>query len=193
MIDIVVILFIALFTWRGYRRGFAATLVSSIATILSFVFSIFLTKPIAIAIASSPLGDLFRKLAENIVLENFTGITTPEYSHAIAVESITMLFSAVLSFVLISVVIRILAGFLASALKIITKLPVIKQANAVFGLVIGLLTSILICYVAFGLVQALGLVGISNGGVISMIEQSRLGEMFCNNNLITNTLLQMLR
>ncbi len=180
MIDIVVILFIALFTWRGYRRGFARTLLSGASTILSIVLGMILLTPVSMLLLASPLGNLMRNAAKNIA--GGAGF--------VAAEAIAMIIASVLSFIIITVFIRIIIWVVSDALKIVTKLPIIKQANNILGLITGVVTAIVICYTVFGIIAALNAGDIiSDGSLTNSIEKSLLGAIFYKNNALAELLI----
>ncbi len=190
MIDILIALLIAVFARLGYKRGFISTLVNAVSTILSLVFGIVLAKPLSIVVSMSPLGDTLREISKNIIAKN---LHSPDYNSAIMTDAITMLLSTVICFVLAAVIIRALVWILTDVLKLVAKLPVIKQANSFLGLLMGIITAILICYTFFGVVAALNMSAIiSNEAFIKGLESSFAARIFYHNNIIADTLIKFI-
>jgi len=189
MTDILILIIIALFALLGFRKGFAKTVWSAATTLVSIILGTALSRPIAIILYNRPLGSVFRNMAEKIIATNESLIAVNNYGAGAATEYIAMTICSVISFILIAVVVRVIAGLLAGSAKLVSKLPVVKQANALLGLVFGIVFGALLCYTGLGVIRALNLSGvIENGGFVSNIESSVIGSVFYFNNAVANAL-----
>ena len=58
MADLILIAVLAMFTLWGMRKGFISTLLGFASTIISFVLTSVLYKPVALVLYASPLGEI---------------------------------------------------------------------------------------------------------------------------------------
>ena len=87
--------------------------------------------------------------------------------------------------IIIYIIAKILLRIITVVFDIFTKLPVIKQFNEIGGLLYGIIEAFFLVVVAFTLISVITpLVG--NYAVTGMIEQSYIGKLFYNTNIILN-------
>ena len=67
--------------------------------------------------------------------------------------------------------------------KQVTKLPIIKQVDKTGGIIYGLVEGIVIVYVVLAVISLLSVV-ISNNVVATAVEDSYIGSLLYNNNII---------
>ncbi len=186
MADLILICFIALFAFTGMKRGFIKTIVGLASTLISLALTL-LAYPVVSdllhklgvgeAITEIILGVIAKKEQVNLGL----GImeTTAEASSVVVVN--------VISFIAVIILTKFVLTLLIKSLNIITKLPVIKQANALLGLVVGVFSGILISYTLIGVLAAL-----NDNNVILVVKQhldsSLIAVLMYRDNAITQVL-----
>lgn len=190
MADIILILVLFLFVYAGCRNGFAKTLINAFANVISVVFSVMFTNPVARMICNSPIGTVIQNSAISSVR------STEKLSEAavgVAADGICLGVSSIISFILIALVVRIAVSFIAHTVDLVAKLPLIKQANRALGAIMGGISGFLICYVVIGFVFALSHSGAMElDGVVTSIENSFLCSIIYYNNIIGNALSSVL-
>ena len=192
MADIVLILLIGLFALSGYRKGFAKTLISTLANIISLVFSITLTKPVSTLVFNSPVGNIISGIAKKTIESNAGNTQLSQSSIEMMAEGIAMTASSVISFVIIGVVVKIAVVLLAEAIGIVTRLPIIRQANAALGAVVGVLGGVVISYVLIGIIYALGESGAMEYGIlVQSLEESLICSKMYYNNIVANAIVSV--
>jgi membrane protein required for colicin V production len=119
LVDWLIIGIILLFSITGYMRGFVATVVSWVGTILAIFISLHFFKP---------LGDW---------LSNIFGWSG---------GAVHFLVFA-LAFILLFIGVELLFKLINRALRIITELPVISFANRILGLLFGVIQGVLVAVI----------------------------------------------
>lgn len=190
MADLVLILVLFLFIYIGYKNGFAKTLINASANVVSVVFGILLTNPVAKVIFASPLGTMIKNSAISSIGKNEK---LAQSAVELASDGIAMVVSSVISFILVTLLVRIVIALIAGSVDIIAKLPLIKQANRTLGAIIGGISGIVICYVVIGFIFVLSESGaVDLGGVTDSIENSFICSIVYYNNIIGNALSSVL-
>ncbi len=182
MADLVLIVALAIFTLWGMKKGFISTLLGFASTIISFVLTSVVYKPIAAILYASPLGEVARSVVEKALAENVKGGEL--LAKTAAVESGAMLIVNAITFILIIILVKVLVSLLVSVAKIASKLPLIKQANSLLGGIIGLISGAFITYIVIGVLIALGDSGTWTLAAES-IRESSLASFFASGNLVS--------
>ena len=193
MADIILILILCLFVCSGYKKGFAKTLINASANVISVIFSVIFTNPVAKIICESPIGEFIRNSASSYVSDNVKYAELAKSAVETAADGVCMTVSSIISFILIAFVVKIVVRLIAGAVGLVSKLPLLKQANSVLGALVGLVSGALICYVVIGFFGAL----ISSGtveldAVVSIIENSIICAYVYNNNIVGDIIASIL-
>ena len=85
--------------------------------------------------------------------------------------------------IVLFVVSRIILVFIKGLTQLITKLPIIKQFDKLGGILYGLLEAFIIIYVILAILSFVSPM-ISQTGILQAIENSFLGSIMYNNNLL---------
>ena len=126
----------------------------------------------------SVFGKLLRSNLEN---EIFTGIdSVTDYVS----ETIVSACINILCFIAAFVLIYLALSLLMSLIRAIVKLPVLKQMDAVFGGLFGILRGILFVFVLFTLVPMVETI-VPLEAVTQLMAESRLANLFSSGALIT--------
>ncbi|MBQ3023102.1 MAG: CvpA family protein [Clostridia bacterium] len=152
MADIVLILILALFAYRGGKKGFVKTLLGIVSTLISLIFSMILYNPISKFLYMSSFGNGVKDYVYEFLVKN-TESTSQLLENDVAVESASMLVMNVISFIIVIILAKIFTIILANILNITAKFPIIKQANKLLGMIAGFFSGLLICYIACGVLK----------------------------------------
>ncbi len=185
MADIILVAVMAFFALRGAKRGFARSLVGIISTVLSLVISVLLYKGVSGMIYASPVGEAVRRGVESFLAENTSGTASLIINTQSGVGALTMLSVNAISFLLVIILSKIIVSVIAGAVNMAARLPLIKQANSLIGMAIGIISGAVFCYIAIGVIAAMGA---NFPSAVKMIEDSLFAITFYENNLITNIL-----
>ena len=86
------------------------------------------------------------------------------------------------TWIVLFIVARILLIFLRFITALIAKLPVIKQFDKLGGIIYGVIEGLIIIYVLLAIISFVS--PMTNGALTNAIEQSYVGSMMYNNNLL---------
>lgn len=152
MADIILIAVIALFSYIGAKRGLIRTLVGILSTAVSLFVSMALYRPVAMALSNSPVGDYVREYITKLAAEK-TGDMLSIIGNS-AIEAPTMLVINIISFAVVVVLTKVIISLVAGIMNVASKLPIIRQANALLGFSAGVISGLLVCYIAIGIIGA---------------------------------------
>lgn len=182
MADLILILALLIFTLWGMKKGFISTLLGFASTIISFILTSVVYRPVAAILYASPLGEIARSVVEKSLSENVQGGEL--LAKTAAVESGAMLIINAITFILIIILVKVLVSLLVSIAKIASKLPLIKQANSLLGGLIGLISGAFITYIVIGVLISVGDSGTWTVAAES-IRESSLASFFASGNLVS--------
>lgn len=191
MADLILILILIAFSYHGWKKGFIKTLIDLTSTLISLVLSMILYNPISSFIKESPLGELVREKTYSFMemsLENGEKLLLTDS----AVESASSVVIYAISFIAIIIISKILIVVLAKVLDIASKFPVIKQANKILGTAVGLLSGLLICYIAVGVMSNFT-TSDTIIKVVENIESSMLAVKLYENNIVSDILTAVIK
>lgn len=206
IVDLVVIGIILLCIIIGYVRGLTGSLIKILSFVLSIVIAFILFVPISNLIIDKTNIDenLEQSIREMIIQDNETeeknmptAITDyignqVEQAADSAKESIVNNTARDVSLTIVKagtwIVLFIVARILLICLRFITgiiaKLPIIKQFDKLGGITYGILEGLIIVYVLLAIISFVS--PMLNGTLSSAIEESYIGSMMYNNNLLLN-------
>lgn len=89
------------------------------------------------------------------------------------------------------IVVRIILLVVFALLDLITKLPILKQVDKTGGIIYGILQGLLITYIILAIIYLLNMIsGLSSIGIVKDIDNSLLGKILYNNNLLLKLFLK---
>ena len=166
VLDLIFVLILAICVIIGLKQGFVRSLLGIASLFVSIIVAVYLYKPfidllygipavsgvidsIVASIKNAILATLGSGGPENLppFLGMFIGDTVAAGNEMIAETLAEAAFSCILVIIFI-ILVRIAIAVLIKALNLFTKLPVIKQFNGLLGGIMGLITGIIICYIA---------------------------------------------
>lgn len=213
MIDLIIVAIFAICIIIGYIKGLTGSLLKIVSFVLALVIAFVLFKPIANFVVDHTNWDesLEQAIKELLMEEKQSNKLEEVQKQEQSMPDIMMNYindaveqagteakNAIIESTARNVAITIINGgvlvslFLVSRIilllikglaELLTKLPVIKQIDKVGGVVYGLLEALVITYVAFAILSFISPM-IAQTGIIKGIQESYLGSVFYNNNLL---------
>ena len=202
IIDIVLILFIALGAFMGYKKGLINVLVSFVAIIIAIVLSLLLQIPVANTLRQTAPGtDLYNNVHEGISkavndnksdIDNNTiystiikGIISDEQINKQS-ESITMFILKGLSFFIIFIIVTLIILILKKILNFVFDLPILNSVNQIGGLALGGIKSLAIVYIILAILAFISPMPSLTSGIAENINKTKITKTLYNNNLLVN-------
>ncbi len=179
--DIIIIAFMVLSAYFGYKKGFVRT----VSKLISFVISIILAKilhPIISGyIRNSFIGEFINSKiadkADSIITESAPSFIQ-NAGHS-TVNEITDTIVTVLTIIFIIIVTFIAVYFLIKALDLVSRLPVISWLNHLAGFVAGFFWGILLVYTLLAVVVVIN-------PDVSWMENSSIAIIMFKDNYLIN-------
>lgn len=204
IVDLVILGIILLCVIVGYVRGLTGSLIKILSFVIAIVIAFILFIPISNLVINSTQIDeeLEKSIREMIVQDNenkdekmpeaitdYIGRQIEQAADS-AKETIADSTAREVSTTIVKagtwIILFILARIILICLKFITgliaKLPVIKQCDKIGGIIYGLIEGLIIIYVLLAIISFVS--PMTNGTLVSAINQSYVGNMMYNNNLL---------
>lgn len=212
-IDIIILLIFSICIFLGYKKGLAELILRLCSFVLALVVSLILFKPISnFVINNTQFDDNIKeyiieisgnnsdfKIEEkddslkntpeiiiNYINTSIDRATKEAREDAIiyVADSVSKNIVSIVVFIILFIILRIALIFIKIISDAITELPIIKQFNKSGGILYGLLEALLITYILFTVITLF----IKNPSLEQSINNSYLGSIFYNNNLILSLL-----
>ena len=198
IIDIVVVAFIVLSIWMGYKRGLIDCLVKIASFAIAIVLAVVLCVPVGTFITETTQIDetisqtieeaLASNIEEDAVVEgsNMPEVITAETQDAIAKEvsgKVTTTIINGIAFLGIFLVARFALFFFRKLADLFAKIPLIKQVNELGGVAYGALRGIFVVYLVLAIISFISPL-ILQTGVIEGLNTSYVTSILYNNNLL---------
>lgn len=204
IVDLVILGIIILCIIIGYVRGLTGSLIKIVSFVLALIVAFILFVPVSNLIIDNTQIDenLEQSIRQMIVGENQgeeenmpTAITdyigqkvdeaADSAKEAVAdstAEEVALTIVKAGTWIVLFIVARILLILLRFITSLIAKLPVIKQFDKLGGIIYGLLEGLIIVYVLLAIISFAS--PMIDGGFITAIDESTVGSMLYNNNLL---------
>ena len=199
ILDLIVILIIALFTFIGYKQGLIKSAIKIASFFIAIIIALVLYKPVSTLIINNTTID---DKIENTIIEKVTpeGMKPEdEASQATKIpqgfiveannsikdiaNTTTIKIIEVCTVLVLYIIARIALKFVAALGDLIAKIPILKQFNKLGGTIFGLIKGLLIVYVILAVVYLIS--PLLKENTSNKIEKSMLTKNMYNNNLIT--------
>ena len=203
IVDLVILAIFIICIIIGYVRGLTGSLIKILSFVLSIVIAFILFVPISnLIINNTQIDDnLEQSIREMIIGNNEEEQKMPEAitdyiqqqvesasdsaKEAIAdstAREVSLTIVKAGTWIVLFIVARILLIFLRFITALIAKLPVIKQFDKLGGIIYGVIEGLIIIYVLLAIISFVS--PMTNGALTNAIEQSYIGSMMYNNNLL---------
>lgn len=215
LIDLIIILIMLTTIYLGYRRGLISVVFKIFIFFISLVVVFILYKPVANFIINNTqldenISSAIRNNLEGAVIKDGKIVEASEDSkisssaanliNSFAKEAVNNAEKDAIGYVsiqlsewmirvgtmlIIFTISRIMLCFVRFASEIIANLPLIKTFNRTGGLIYGTIKGLLIIYVVLAVFSVISPL-ITSWGVIDAIDDSKIGSLMYNNNIILN-------
>lgn len=218
IVDLVIVLTLLVSAFMGYRKGLTSIIFKLIIFLASLIIAFMLYKPIANYIMDNTQIDewLTEKMAETL---NGTSIADGELIsaeqsnisksvvelinkfvkeslnqtkvNAVNYVSTKLSYYGITTLTLIFLlgISRFILTFIKQIADLIAKLPIINLVNKSGGLILGLLRGIIAIYILLAILSIISPL-IQNFLIIDWINNSKVGSMMYNNNILLNILVR---
>lgn len=193
IIDIAIIAIVVLSVFLGYRKGLVALSIQLFAFIIAVVITFILYQPITNFIVNATgidetiqnsilekANDIMQEDSEmsNTIVEEVKNNMLPETARTISINIITFVVVIVL-FLLVKIGLR----FVTAMANLVAKLPILKQANELGGIIYGFIRGLLIIYVILLVVNISGEISPENSVYMS-VNETNLGKFMMEYNVL---------
>ena len=195
IIDGIIILFILVSVFLGYRKGLVSLGIHLVAFIVALVIAFILYRPIgSLIINSTKIDESLQRTIETKLEEVIENDDTQIVTNSIigdiqsgAIQetsrslSINIIYGATI--IILFIILRIALVFISAIANWVAELPILKQVNKAGGIVYGLLRGVLITYVVL-LVVGIIITFNPNGGLNEAINQTYLAKVMMEYNIL---------
>ncbi len=207
ILDIVVIAFVLIGAFLGYKKGLVGIAISLISIILSIVLGLMLNSVIANGLYNdTPIGSTIEQMVydglnpkavenseqeadsnkeDNIyetIVNNIVGTARDTLTNEQVAKTVTMYILKGLSFVLIVVVVFIICYILRMVLNIVFNLPLLHSVNKMGGVAAGVVKALLKVYIILAIISFLAPMSLLEP-VVNYINDSTIVNLLYNNNI----------
>ena len=222
IVDILIILFIILLTFIGYKMGLTKSLLKITSFILSLIIAFMLFRPISMYIINeTQIDDKLEEKIQTEILnskreeiedaekkeenepkkENNIPRVTMEYINKVLKDAekntkeavaetlakeITVSVINICVIFIVFILSKIIMLFVKGIANLIVKIPVIKQIDKISGIIYGFTKSLLIIYFILAIISFASPI---LGNLTKKIQNSTIGSLMYNNNIILKFLL----
>ncbi len=155
MADLILIGFISFYAYIGLKNGFIKSVVNFASTLISLLLTSFLYRPISALLYNTEIGSLAKDFSLELLEEKAGGRMEPVILDKTA-DAMAVVIVNLIGFIAVIIAIKIALGIITKSLNLVAKLPIIKQANSLLGLLVGLISGVLICYIVIGFIATFG-------------------------------------
>ncbi len=203
ILDLIVVLIVALFTFIGYKQGLIKTAIKITSFFIAIIVALILYKPVStLIIGSTTIDDkiestIIEKITpEGMNPEDEASETTKipqgfikEANNSIkdTAKTITVKIIELCTVLVLYIIARIVLKFIAALGDLIAKLPILKQFNKLGGTVFGALKGLLIVYIILAIIYLIS--PLLKENTTKKIDESILIKSMYNNNVITKLIL----
>ncbi|MCL1803758.1 MAG: CvpA family protein [Eubacteriaceae bacterium] len=171
LLDILFVVVLLLFTLNGYQRGFAKSIIKYMRFVLSTFVSYIYYGRVASELAKNP-G----------VLGIFESAVSGIASSALAVRQLALLMIGIASFIAIYAACFIAVSLVGSFLNTLMKLPVLRQANKLAGIALGIAKGAIACIILSSALYIAALSGLAD--IKELCDASYLVGFFSLRNVL---------
>ena len=213
IIDLIIIGILVICVFIGYKRGLTGSILKIVSFILALVIAFILFKPISNFVINNTNWDesLEQAIRQMAVEENNNEGTAAEEDQKKGMSDVIMNYineavenageearEAIIDStardvavtiinvavaIALFIVARIILFLIRGLASLLTELPIIKQFDKLGGIIYGILQSLVIIYVILAVISFISPM-IAGTGFIKAIQESNIGSMLYNNNLL---------
>ena len=199
LIDVILVAFIALFTFIGYKQGLVKAAIKILSFFIAIVIALVLYKPVSnfiiknttidekiqsVMVKNTKLEEKEETEDSNIVKQNLSNKiiagandTIEDVSNAFTVKIIEL---GVI--IILYIVTRIILIFVSKLTDLITKIPGLKQINALGGIIYGFIKGVLLVYIILGVIYLVS--PMIKSSTFKEIDNTIITKEIYNNNIL---------
>ena len=210
IVDLIILVLIIIAIILGRHKGLTVCLVNFFSLIIALLVSLMLYRPVSNYIMEkTPIGNNIKEtIKQNIPMNDEelkvddSSILPEEMKNYIneqaqnaneakdeAIENVSTQLAtevvSIVSFLGIFIIVRAVLLIVKVLSRIINKLPILKQIDHLGGAIIGAIEGVILVYFAFAVISTISPV-FENTKVLEYINDSYIGKMMYNNNIIMN-------
>ena len=204
IVDIAILAIIVLCIIIGYVRGLTGSLIKIVSFVLSLIIAFVLFIPVSnLIINNTKIDENLESSIRNMIIqdeqnedENMPEAITDYIGQKIdqaaddakeaivdsTARDVALTIVKAGTWIALFIIARILLIFLRFITSLIAKLPVIKQFDKLGGIIYGLIEGLIIVYFLLALISFIS--PMLNGTLANAIDESFVGSMMYNNNLL---------
>ena len=204
IVDIAILAIIVLCIIIGYVRGLTGSLIKILSFVLSIIIAFVLFIPVSnLIINNTEIDENLESSIRNMIIqdeqnedENMPEAITDYIGQKIdqaaddakeaivdsTARDVALTIVKAGTWIALFIIARILLIFLRFITSLIAKLPVIKQFDKLGGIIYGLIEGLIIVYFLLALISFIS--PMLNGTLANAIDESFVGSMMYNNNLL---------
>lgn len=203
IVDLVILGIFILCIIMGYVRGLTGSLIKIVSFVLSLIIAFVLFIPISnLIIDNTQIDENIEQTIREMIVGNteeeqkmpeaITDYITEQVENASdsakeaiadnTAREVSLTIVKAGTWIVLFIVARILLILLRFITSLIAKLPVIKQFDKLGGIIYGILEGLIIIYVILAIISFVS--PMMNGILANAIEESYVGSMMYNNNLL---------
>ena len=190
IIDILIVAFLALSVFLGYKKGFVTLAIKLCAFIIAILITFVLYRPLGNLIINTTSIDesiedsIYNKVTETMQKDSSGELTNDLIESAkqgMLEQSARELAINGGTAIVLFIIVRIILIFVNALANLIAKIPLIKQANELGGAIYGLLRGIVIIYLVLLIIYFVGEFYPNNIATQSINETTLTKVMYENN------------
>lgn len=168
IVTIIVIAFLIAAAIYGYCRGFLKILITTVALVATLILSFILAPVIAPLLEKTVIGE------------------------ALGAKPLSQFSIKIVAFFILAILIYVIIRIVLSLAHVITKIPIVKGINRVFGGLVGIIEALLVIWIACMIIQSLAYTpfGVQ---ALNVIKQSAVLSFFYDNNLLASIAIKALQ
>ena len=203
IVDLVILGIFILCIIMGYVRGLTGSLIKIVSFVLSLIIAFVLFIPISnLIIDNTQIDENIEQTIREMIVGNteeeqkmpeaITDYITEQVENASdsaketiadnTAREVSLTIVKAGTWIVLFIVARILLILLRFITSLIAKLPVIKQFDKLGGIIYGILEGLIIIYVILAIISFVS--PMMNGTLANAIEESYVGSIMYNNNLL---------
>lgn len=199
LIDVILIAFIALVTFIGYKQGLVKAALKILSFFIAIVIALVLYKPVSnfiiknttidekiqsVMVKNTKLEEKEETKDSNIVKQNLTNKMIAGANDTI--ESVSNAFTVKIIeigvIIALYIIARIILIFVTKLADLIAKIPGLKQINALGGTIYGFIKGVLLVYIILGVIYLVSPMLKSN--TFKEIDNTIITKEIYNNNVL---------
>ncbi len=212
IIDLIILAIFIICILTGYKRGLTGSILKIVSFIVAVLVAFILFKPVSnIIIEHTNWDESLEQAIRQMAVENDVQTNTENQSENKGMPDVIMNYineaveqagedakeaiidstarnvavtiingAVIISLFIIS---RIILFLIRGLLNLLTELPIIKQFDKLGGIIYGLLQSLVIIYIILAIISFISPM-IAQTGFIKAIQESYVGSILYNNNLL---------